>query len=298
MIYHQRPAEPDGFQDDVREAEAHLRRLIESGQTPEFGSDAILVECHKKVREKHGTVFARAQRSKCAFCECPVGSQYPHLDHFAPKAEEHVRSEDPDDWPREIDEEGSLPNVDPGHRNYQVRRPGYWWLAYDWTNYLLACSVCNTAYKKCFFPVRSKRAEDVPPHRHRWEEPLILNPFDEDEQEPWRHFQFDEMGVIQDYSERGRETAITCGLHRPSLLRMRTSIARRAWRFARTYMTTREPAWLRELCDLGNEEAPHAGMVRSIAERAFSEEIPGIRWTHLVALVTAPGSGDPRRAGR
>ncbi|MDM8523306.1 hypothetical protein QUF80_08040 [Desulfococcaceae bacterium HSG8] len=57
---------------------------------------------------------------------------------------------------------------------------GYWWLAYDWTNYLFSCKACNQEYKKNRFPLLpgGKRAfkerDDL-----SVEKPVLINPIDE-----------------------------------------------------------------------------------------------------------------------
>lgn len=82
------------------------------------------------------------------------------------------------DLKRESDVEHYRPKAgiteDPGH-------PGYWWLAYEWTNYLYACKACNEHYKKNHFPLlpngsRARRPAD----NLAKEKPAILNPFDDD----------------------------------------------------------------------------------------------------------------------
>jgi len=58
---------------------------------------------------------------------------------------------------------------------------GYWWLAYDWDNYLWSCKSCNQEHKKNQFPllpdgVRAKKEGDGLPA----EKPCLINPrFDE-----------------------------------------------------------------------------------------------------------------------
>lgn len=39
----------------------------------------------------------------------------------------------------------------------------YWWLAYDFDNYLFACQICNQIYKKDFFPVLPEEERLPPP---------------------------------------------------------------------------------------------------------------------------------------
>lgn len=66
----------------------------------------------------------------------------------------------------------------------EANHPGYWWLAYEWTNYLYACKACNQGYKKNHFPLlpnspRATRPED----NLADEKPAILNPFDDNPEE-------------------------------------------------------------------------------------------------------------------
>ena len=55
--------------------------------------------------------------------------------------------------------------------------PGYWWLAYEWDNLLLACKTCNQGAKKTHFPLKKelsrakKKSDDL-----QAEDPLLLNP--------------------------------------------------------------------------------------------------------------------------
>nr|WP_239015299.1 AAA family ATPase [Archangium violaceum] len=81
-------------------------------------------------------------RGKCAFCESQLAHiSYGDVEHFRPKA----------GWRQE--EGGPL------------GRPGYYWLAYEWTNLFLACTLCNQQFKRNLFPLRtpSRRARS-----HSW----------------------------------------------------------------------------------------------------------------------------------
>ena len=63
----------------------------------------------------------------CAYCGCDLRRNDPgDVEHFRPK--------------------GSLSD-DPSHG-------GYWWLAYDLSNFVLACRCCNSTFKRSCFPVR------------------------------------------------------------------------------------------------------------------------------------------------
>jgi uncharacterized protein (TIGR02646 family) len=59
--------------------------------------------------------------------------------------------------------------------------PGYWWLAYEWKNYFLACKSCNEECKKTHFPLMpgGKRAFAKEDDLDR-EKPVLINPVDED----------------------------------------------------------------------------------------------------------------------
>ena len=98
--------------------------------------------------------LARAQHGKCAFCE----SLFAHVDfgdveHFRPKAGYRQRRSD------------------------KLKRPGYYWLAYDWANLFYSCKLCNQRFKANHFPIKDWRS------RARWhaddigrEEPLLIDP--------------------------------------------------------------------------------------------------------------------------
>ena len=57
-----------------------------------------------------------ASHSKCWYCETTQDRSDMPVDHFRPK---------------------NRVSEAPGH-------PGYWWLAFDWTNYRLSCTYCNS----------------------------------------------------------------------------------------------------------------------------------------------------------
>lgn len=55
----------------------------------------------------------------------------------------------------------------------------YWWLAYDYNNYYLACSECNRKYKETQFPLfdESTRVNYLSRKNIKQELPLLINPF-------------------------------------------------------------------------------------------------------------------------
>jgi hypothetical protein len=100
-----------------------------------------------------------------------------------------------------------------------MTRPGYYWLAYEWTNLFLCCQLCNQRYKENLFPLR--RVGNRARSHHDLvgdEEPLFVSP----EEDPGRYLRF-----RQEYlypvrnSRRGRATIDTLGLNRPALAEQR-----------------------------------------------------------------------------
>jgi len=105
----------------VIEAKDALRRSYEENgkvRKQEFKSHIWL---HDDVRlELH-----RYQDGKCCYCERKrEPKREPDIDHFRPK--------------------GGV-TEDPEH-------PGYWWLAYEWSNLYFSCKPCNENAKKNRFP--------------------------------------------------------------------------------------------------------------------------------------------------
>lgn len=147
---------------------------------------------------------------KCAYCEGDFSAHAPtETEHYRPKAKVT---------------EGRI----------EVAGDGYYWLAYEWWNLLPACHYCNTHHtdarsgrkhqgKLNEFRVRGPRVTMPAPDPASWrsqlsaEEPLLLNPYDD---EPGEHLTFDPdtgLPVPLNGSERGSETITVCDLDRVSL---------------------------------------------------------------------------------
>jgi hypothetical protein len=97
------------------------------------------------LKEHLITLFSR----KCGYCEARfTPTSFGDVEHFRPKGR--------------VDE-------DKNHK-------GYYWLAYEPTNYLPACQICNEAAKRDHFPIAGTRAysENDPLDD---EEPLLINPY-------------------------------------------------------------------------------------------------------------------------
>lgn len=171
----------------------------------------------KRTSRTSGSAWAsktssRAQNRICGYCGAHVSTDDIQLDHFRPKAE----------VTREILSAGQ---ETPGLVNMEGRRllpqkgiqPAWWWLAYEWDNFVAACAVCNKKWKRTLFPARNATYE--PPREHEQDDPLLLNPFDL--ADPLEHFDYDELGAIGERTDQGKATIETCGLDRPSLVQER-----------------------------------------------------------------------------
>ena len=91
---------------------------------------------------------------KCCYCERKRGlKRESDIEHYRPKS---AVSEDEE-------------------------HPGYWWLAYEWTNYLIPCKPCNETYKKNQFPLLQESSRAFQPDDDLGaERPFLLNPIDDD----------------------------------------------------------------------------------------------------------------------
>jgi uncharacterized protein (TIGR02646 family) len=99
--------------------------------------------------------------------------------------------------------------------------PGYWWLAYDPSNYLPSCQRCNQEAKKNYFPIKGKRAAG-PTDSLDEELPLLMHP----DRDKWSdHIRFtstcctngDQPGLAKPLSDKGQASISTFNLNREPL---------------------------------------------------------------------------------
>ena len=138
-----------------------------------------------------------AQHGKCAFCE----SYFKHIafgdvEHFRPKGGYRRRDGDP------------------------LRQPGYYWLAYEWSNLFYSCQLCNQQFKRNLFPLRDNRRR-ARSHRSDLasEQPLLIDPAAHD---PAAHIGFrGEYAFARNGSREGETTIAVLGLNREGLAEVR-----------------------------------------------------------------------------
>lgn len=261
-----RPAKPPDLDQhpDIAAARARVLELVRAGVVP---GTRDFPDCWKDY--KH--VFAAAQgQGKCAYCETRIRSaEYGSIDHYRPKAAVVI-----------YDESGHRDDVAGQPPQRRIRRriqPGYFWLAYDWDNWLYACERCNT-WKGEQFPVRGRRRPCAPGVEHE-ETPLLLNPFDTD---PAPHLGFDESGHIHGATRAGRDTIAICGLDRGTLVYERGRVAGALRKLLDDYelaarlsrvLAERMRAQMKAYC---HDDAPYAGMCRHLLRVWAARMAPGV----------------------
>jgi hypothetical protein len=159
-----------------------------------------------------------ARSGKCAFCERVRDHSELNVDHRRPKA--GVEGWSYPDWKKT--NAFATSERRPKGRLLETH-PGYWWLAYEWTNYALTCWQCNGHWKVNLFPLEAEearsscRADDL----DATERPLLLDPskrFESDD-----HFAWDNTGLVHPHTLEARATVLVCGLNRLTLVEERRS---------------------------------------------------------------------------
>lgn len=113
------------------------------------------IYAHDSVRD----ALLDAQHRKCAFCEQRISAaNYGDVEHFRPKGGWQSR------------------------RKSTVHRPGYYWLAYAWTNLLISCRECNGKQPKGnLFPLEDEGARATSHSDDlRAERPMFVDPASEE----------------------------------------------------------------------------------------------------------------------
>ena len=172
MIRFARPPCPASLAATAEGATEAVETTVESGQKLTFDAKIYGASDVKAA-------LRTAQHGKCAFCESSVSQvAYGDVEHFRPKAA-WCQADEP------------------------LTRPGYWWLAYAWTNLLFACEICNRRFKRSAFPLRDPAGRArCPDDDLAIEEPLFLDPTVDD---PEAHIGWHGPDPVA-LTERGRAT--------------------------------------------------------------------------------------------
>ena len=137
------------------------------------------------------------QNDKCCFCEATVSHvSHGDVEHYRPKAGWIQKEKD------------------------KLTKPGYYWVAYDFTNLFLSCQICNQKFKRNYFPLANpaKRAKN---HKQKisGEKPLIIDPGKDD---PTKFLSFNKEVIVPiNNNTKGLETIKRTGLNRREILKNR-----------------------------------------------------------------------------
>ena len=191
-----------------------------------------------------------AQHDKCCFCESKVTHvTYGDVEHFRPKGGYRQRAQD------------------------ALTMPGYYWLAYEWTNLLFACPLCNQRQKASLFPLEDPANRATSHHDDlALETPLFINPAEED---PGEHLSFrEEVACTVGDSPRGEATIEALGLNRQKLVERRRDVLDRL-RLIHGIAVSRPPTSQAQkakafLETASMDSAEYAAMVRAALRRDFS----------------------------
>jgi hypothetical protein len=160
---------------------------------------------NKAAKDELWSIFG----GKCSYCEIRLeGAQFGDVEHYRPKS-----------GVRDTDNKRVL---DPAGKPHT----GYFWLAYEWLNLLIACAACNKVKisrnrmkhgKGERFPLEGGQRSFTPDDAVV-EQPTLLNPWSDD---PAEHLKFDGSGTIYWRTERGHRNVDLLGLNRDGLLEAR-----------------------------------------------------------------------------
>ena len=172
-------------------AEEMAREKYEGFEAPE------VTDLYKGPKEW----LMQAFNGKCAFCEARIDATQPgDVEHFRPKKAVE-------------DQHGSKVRIDTpsGERDH----PGYFWLAYEWSNLLIACNTCNRSGKGIHFPLEDGSAYALEPDEVAAERALFINPLKED---PSPFLRFDDTGIAIALNPRGEKCVELLDLNRDALV--------------------------------------------------------------------------------
>jgi hypothetical protein len=207
MIPVKRPRRPPAFsKPDGKAVLATAALKAEFATNPALQTGTDTPDWKSDIWGAAKPAYIKAQSGKCIFCESKFAAvSYGDVEHFRPKSGYVATKGQP------------------------LIKPGYWWLAYDWTNYWASCQRCNQEFKKNYFPVadETKRAK-MPTDSLQAEKALLPDPAKED---PRAFLEFrSEVAFARQGSPRGQACIDIAGLNRDDLLELRRE-ALKALRF-------------------------------------------------------------------
>jgi hypothetical protein len=187
------------------------------------------------IWSKIKTIYTDIQGKKCIFCDLQVlvrGSANADLEHFRPKGKIEV-------WPKAQNPAFPVPTG-------AKQATGYFWLAYHPLNYASSCKHCNSALKRCAFPILSVRGSvfDSIESLNISEKPLLLFPFGPSADNPENFISFNgflaiaKSGIAKDDQHRAEATIQFFDLNHSDILKKRMEIAIDVFERCRTKLSS------------------------------------------------------------
>ena len=230
-------------------------------------------------------VLAKRQLEKCGYCERWLGTDGVEfdVDHFRPKSQV-------DSWPS--------PTGYPADCG-GAASSGYYLLAYNVENYVVACLSCNRTYKKTYFPTaQSRRLDDASAADLSAELPYLINPADPNERDPEELIGWN--GVIPSSShlsgfdrERVRVTIEVFKLTREDLLRDRYEVLCGLWSAHLLLRATngRDQHAAEQWEVLAHHDSRHAACARAFKRLCETDPEAAQRELNMAkSLVSRPGN--------
>lgn len=223
------------------EAAAFFAQPKELRTQKRFEFQRYTVQLNSGIRD----ALAKSFPNKCAFCETPV--EKPVIELFRPR-------QNATNLDRSVDDDS------------------YWWLAYEWSNFLLVCPQCNVL-KGSRFPVDGMRADHGSSSISLDEEKrLLLDPCQDD---PSNVLLFLTDGRVTSDDSQGSVTIDVLGLNRASLVEARRRDLESIMKILSIHQSDFGNANLVSLLStMITDESPYAAMRRQFVKAWAIEEAP------------------------
>jgi hypothetical protein len=204
------------FDDWLERARVAAKEALEAGGSKNY-------EFQREIWSDLKQYLFEIFNGKCAYCEGYVRHvAFGDVEHYRPK--------------KALNEKG-------------VDHPGYYWLAYEETNLLPSCELCNRKRKRNRFPVSNGFWARCP-DEVVLEEPLLLNPYEDN---PGEHLEFNPVSNESPFSTvlgrtpKGEKSVEIYNLNRLALAERRGEVilkAQQDWMVAITLRgTTLDRFW-------------------------------------------------------
>lgn len=276
MEHYSRPIKPKDFNLKMKPFKSKVKSVIDK-DNPNKTID---------FKNKWGNVDYKrplilAQYKKCAYCEVRF-TTYPDVEHFFPKAKIKLLL----NAGREISD---LLNIK-DREGKTISCNGFWWLAYEWTNYLLACGPCNETWKHNYFPLvenkASKKLLDDTSYVIKGKKyiPNLINPFDNID--GYKYFNYTKEGYIFSYNQITFNSIVTYGLHRISLFEARNEVCPNIFYNVQKYKKylvqnniLKMKKYIKSITKLGHKSKSHSSIVKTLIFNEF-----GIEWEDFMEV--------------